>query len=233
MKTYFFTISTGGKYDVYANYSKKSMEKFGIDLNIHRLPENSSLLKCRKEKILGIKSISSMYDRVFYIDCDTAMINHGNPNNINGMLLEEIPHKKRKYYPKGYSKEESKKMYNNLNKLLDSKGLSDLKLESGGIGEYEWNGGVLSGDLNFANDLVDEWEKWMNDIIEIHNGEFFRDQISLKYAYYLIGYKKYGFKTIPKEWNWGIKWWGINKDAIILHEAGWNRKNKGNWRELA
>lgn len=230
MKTYYFTISTGGKYDDYANFCKRSMERYGMELHIHKLEKDSSLLKCRLEKINGVRNIPSGYDRVFYIDSDTAMINYGDTANINGMLLEEVKHKKRKYFPSGFDENKSEEMYNNLNKLLDLNGISEMKLESGGYGEFEWNGGVLSADIKFANELVSEWEKWIYMIMEVHNGHFFRDQIALKYAYYNIGLKKHSFRSIPREWNWGIKWWGINNDAIILHEAGWNKKNKGNWR---
>lgn len=231
MKTYYFTICTRKKkFEKYANFLKNSMEKFGIDLNIVKLPNEVSVYDLRMAKIQGVRNVPEGYDRVFYLDADTAMINPGNSDLINGMLLERTGHRKRKYYSRHLDDDTKEIMYDKLNKLLDSRNLSEMKLESGGFGSYEWNGGVLVGDLKFANELCDEWEKWIHDIMEIHDGCFFRDQIALKYAYYNIGYKKYGFETIPKEWNWGIKWWGLNKDAIILHEAGWREKRNA-WRE--
>jgi hypothetical protein len=227
------TIAVGDKFIGYAKELKKTCEKNGVDLDIYTEESSDDNFKqSRYMKIRAIRNAPSGYDKIAFIDADTIMMNPPNLENINGAMVEDWGHRVRKYTPKQFVQEKKDVAYERLNSILDINGIPEMKMGIGSkYGDYEWNGGVLVGAPTFLNELCDEWEKWHDIINENNEGIFVRDQISLKYAYYNIGVKKYGYISIPREYNWWVKKWGVNYDSVLIHENGLNRKRKQNVRE--
>jgi predicted SAM-dependent methyltransferase len=245
MKTFYYTVAIGDKFIHLANILKKSANIVGMDVYIFT-PEHDDkniIKNSRLAKIHGFFEIPLGYDRACFIDADCIILNNFENICFNGALIEDWGHRKRKYYPPHVNDDKKYEIWNKLNSMLDNMNMTEMRMDEIGkqyaidnnleyFGNYEWNGGMICGSIQFMTELMNAWLKWHSIIDDINENIFIRDQISFKYAYYEIGIKKWGFKTIPKELNWLTKKWGINKNAYILHEAGFVKKNKPQWCDL-
>ena len=245
MKTYYYTVAIGNKFEKLADILVASGKKVGMDIDIYS-PEydpSQRVWESRMAKINGFRNRPSGYDRACFIDADCLVLKNFDRILLNGARIEDWSHRERKYAPKGIEKEERKRYIEKLNSTLDKMNLTEMRMdkvgkscaEENGIeycGDFEWNGGFISGSIEFLDELMDEWERWHTIINDVYDGTFIRDQIAFKYTYYLIGYKKWGYRSIAKEFNWTTKMWGLNKDAYVLHECGYVKKHKDGWGEL-
>jgi alpha-N-acetylglucosamine transferase len=244
MKTYYYTVALGKKFEKMAEILKKSAQIKGVDINIYspEYNEKDKLKESRMAKINGFRNMPSGYDRAFFIDADCIVLDNLD-SNISGAMIEDWGHRKRNYYPSNFDNEHKEIIWDRLNTVLTNLDLSNLRMDDFGknfskennidyFGDYEWNGGVICGSCKFMEELMNEWEKWHEIINTINEGFFIRDQISFKYSYYSIGVKKWGYRTIPRDYNWHTKRWGINENVKILHEAGFKKKGKHEWNLL-
>jgi len=245
MKTYFYTVAIGEKFEKMADLLVRSAEKVGMEIDIYSpdFDPEDQIRASRMGKIDGFRNMPSGYDRACFIDADCLILKNFTDISIDGAMIEDWKHKCRKYYPRGVEESVANETLKALNCVLDDMGMTEMRMDEVGeryakdndmeyFGGYEWNGGVISGTKSFLTDLMDEWERWHGIIDDLNDGVFIRDQISFKYAYYNIGWKKWGYRTIPREFNWHTKRWDINRDVYILHEAGYVRKHKNCWKEL-
>lgn len=219
MRTYYFTIAAAkSTYFKFAESLKKSAELLEIPLHILGSPD-MTVEQAKHLKIDGVLNVPSGYDRIAYLDADCLMVDVSGMENINGALLEDWGHSLRHYVAAPYCIKAQKE-------LLDRENMSEMWIDDdnkSNWSEYtplEWNSGVIVGDVGFMKELATEWEKWWHLVNKANGNVFIRDQISFKYAYYNVGVKKYGFRTIPKSYNWLIKRWAFPPNVNILHKAG-------------
>lgn len=240
MKTYWFTVAAGEKHLEYFSDLKRSGEAIGIEIhniadlkikqnNTYNLHEQMML---KIKKIDGILNAPDGYDRIVFIDADTLLKDVKGIDNENGALKEpwgmgSVPLVAAKG---GFIKRWRRRK--RLWKKLIKSGFHDF-CPGGKLHRQEWNSGVIIGNRKFLEELVIEWKKWWNIILDINDGIFRRDQMSFKYAYKKIAIDKYGFETIKPEFNWIIKKMGFNPHAKIYHRAGISKETQEQyWQDL-
>lgn len=239
MKTYWFTIACNPKFETLSQGLLNTADHHGI--KIHRITHSivnsedkanpfhrESRRNILKLKIDSILSAPTGYDRIVYVDADTLIVNPNGFERLCGSLKEPWP-TGRSPVPKKASWSQKQLFQRRLWALLKKENLTSFC--PGGIDfRQEWNSGVIAGDRQFMEDLATEWARWWDLLLEVCDGYFERDQLSYKFAYTQVARIRYGFETIPKEYNCIVKRMGFLPAAHLLHRAGLSKSEWG-WKE--
>lgn len=212
--TYWFTVAYGDIYLKSAEQLRSNLKRFGIHLNIISGNEQNSVA-AKFQKIRGILSVPKEYDRIVFLDADTAVMNPDALNVHNGAWKIPWAMPIASCVPRG------------LNSGIYQKRLQKLYLDEGlhvflpgGIYEgIEWNSGVIAGQVDRMKELALEWFTWWERILQVFDGHFRRDQISFSIAYWKIFVEKYNCNGLPQECNWVVSYFGINPNASVLHRT--------------
>ena len=221
MKTYWFTIAMGRPFQALADDLTATCAMHGIELA--RLPADATgpggSRIAKEHKINGILAAPDGYDRIVYLDADTLLVDPSGFEGVNGAFMQP-------WGTGGFPSivgtpdpDENKRRRATVQKALTHAGLHEF-MPTGARRRQEWNSGVIVGDRRFMMQLAAEWRKWWDIMLDACDGAFMRDQISFKYAYALVACRRYGFSTIPPEFNCIVKRLGFLQDARILHAAG-------------
>jgi hypothetical protein len=226
--TYWFTVAYGDIYLKSAARLRNNLKRFGISLNIISGSEQKSA-DAKFQKIKGIFSVPEEYDRIVFLDADTAVINPDALNAYNGAWRIPWAIPIASCVPRGL---DSGIYQKRLQKLYLDEGLH-VFLPGGIYEDAEWNSGVIAGPAGMMKELALEWRIWWERILLAFDGHFRRDQISFRIAYWKIFIEKYHCPGLPQACNWVVSYFGINPNASVLHrtlvkgydwiEKGWER----------
>lgn len=239
MNIYWFTVAEGKKYLEFYHDLRESAERLGVEMhNIvdSSLPQQASCAFheqgwLKRQKIEGLLNAPSGYDKFVYLDADTIIQSLEGIEQQHGALKEPwgmgaVP---LVCTAGGFLRQYVRKK--RLMRMLKQCGLSEF-CPGEKYYRQEWNSGVIIGEKKFVHDLAVEWQKWWDIVADINDGIFCRDQMSFKYAYKRIALDKYGYESIPVEYNWIVKKLGKNRQAKILHRAGIHaRRHVRLWQE--
>jgi hypothetical protein len=228
-KTYWFTVAYGDIYLKSAARLRSNLKRFGINLNIISGSEQKSV-DAKFQKIKGILTVPKEYNRIVFLDADTAVICPDALNIHDGAwkIPWDIPISA--CVPRGL---DSDIYQERLLKLYSDEGLH-VFLPGGIYEEIEWNSGVIVGQADMMKELALEWHVWWERILQVFDGHFRRDQISFRIAYWKIFIEKYNCSGLPQECNWVVSYFGINPNASVLHRTlvkGYDWIEKG-WEKI-
>lgn len=212
--TYWFTIAAGDAYRAMAVQLAESLQMHGIDL--HVLGHNSmDRVEAKHLKIEGILSAPSSCGRVVYLDADTLVLNPEGIGRVNGSWRIPWRISAADCIPKDL---DGDRYSDKLAAFYRNKDLAAFSA-GGGYDGVEWNSGVIVGDREWLVTLAQEWQYWWDRTLELFDGQFRRDQLSYRIAYYRTCERTGRRVDLPAAYNWVASYFGINPNANILHRT--------------
>lgn len=212
MKTYWFTIASGPEYHEIVKTLALSCQKHGIDLHIlEACGEDGRAAKHRK--IDGILNAPEGVERIVFLDADTAVLDPQGIDAVSGSWRMPWRMPTEDSIPRGLD------VGRYAPRLL--RFYRNRRLEvfcPGGLYEgIEWNSGVIAGSRKAVTELALQWDDMWRAVEDVFDGNFRRDQVSYKLAYWKVFVEKYRCAGLPAAYNWCASYFGINPNAHILH----------------
>ncbi len=213
MKTYWFTVAAGEDYQEQAAHLEQSLARRGIRLSVLR-EKKLAAHEAKHLKIEGLLDAPTTCERIVYLDADTLVLEPDGFDAVNGSwripwripLDAQVP-----------KKSDPAKFEERVSDFYSSHGL-DVFDRGGALCGVEWNSGVIAGDRERIIQLAREWDVWWHRVLDLYDGEFRRDQISYRLAYYSTGLHA-SARPFPTSYNWIASYFGINPNANVVHRT--------------
>lgn len=213
MKTYWFTIAAGEKYQIHAERLRRSLEMFGIPLAVID-PGSMNSRDAKRYKITGILNAPKDCERIVYLDADTIVLDPQNIDGSNGAWRIPWRISINSSLPRELEPRDAADRMNSFYRKYDLPAFE----KNGALQGVEWNSGVIVGQRDVMLELAHEWAIWWDRLLDQFDGHFRRDQISFRIAYSKTFHPHFD-TDLPIKYNWIVSYFGINPSVSILHRT--------------